>query len=54
MAVKASVGLVLTDDPEALPEEIVRAADAAMYEAKRNGRARVEIADERTVRASLH
>ncbi len=45
--VQASVGVVLTDDPAAQPEAVVRAADAAMYRAKRNGRARVEVTDER-------
>ena len=47
VCVHASVGLVLIDDPASEPEGVVRAADAAMYRAKRNGRARVEIIDER-------
>jgi diguanylate cyclase (GGDEF)-like protein len=47
VVVQASVGVVLTDDPSAQPEAVVRAADAAMYRAKRNGRARVEVTDER-------
>ncbi len=46
VSVQASVGVVVTDDPGAQPEEVVRDADAAMYRAKRNGRARVEVIDE--------
>ncbi len=53
VVVQASVGVVLTDDPTAQPEAVVRAADAAMYRAKRNGRARVEVTDERVARAAV-
>ena len=45
--VHASIGLVVTDDPAAEPEGIVSRADGAMYEAKRKGRARVEVVDSR-------
>ncbi|HUC15202.1 MAG TPA: EAL domain-containing protein [Acidimicrobiales bacterium] len=38
LVVTASVGVVVTDDPLAEPEKLVREADAAMYEAKKAGR----------------
>jgi diguanylate cyclase (GGDEF)-like protein len=47
VVVQASIGLVLVDDPGTRPEDIVRDADGAMYRAKRNGRARVEVVDDR-------
>jgi diguanylate cyclase (GGDEF)-like protein/PAS domain S-box-containing protein len=36
--VTASVGVVMTSDPYTIPENIVRDADAAMYQAKERGR----------------
>ena len=47
VVVQASIGLVLIDDPETRPEDVVRDADGAMYRAKRNGRARIEVVDDR-------
>jgi diguanylate cyclase len=47
VAVQASIGLLLIDDPQAQPEAVVREADAAMYRAKRNGRSRIEVVDTR-------
>jgi diguanylate cyclase (GGDEF)-like protein len=40
----ASLGVALTDDRDADPEELLRTADAAMYEVKRRGGADLEIA----------
>ncbi len=45
--VQASVGLVLIDDWQAVPEQVIAEADAAMYRAKRKGRARIELSDQR-------
>src|SRR5215213_5012420 len=42
----ASVGITLTDRPDADPEELLRDADAAMYRAKELGKARCEVFDE--------
>jgi diguanylate cyclase (GGDEF)-like protein/PAS domain S-box-containing protein len=42
----ASVGLTLTDDPGADPEDLLRDADAAMYRAKELGKARCEVFDD--------
>jgi diguanylate cyclase (GGDEF)-like protein/PAS domain S-box-containing protein len=42
----ASVGITLTDRPEADPEALLRDADAAMYRAKELGKARVEVFDD--------
>jgi len=47
LVVSASLGLVVTDAPDADAEELVRQADRAMYEAKAKGRARVELVDAR-------
>ncbi len=41
----ASVGVVV-GGPESLPEELLRAADIAMYEAKKGGKARHELFEE--------
>jgi diguanylate cyclase (GGDEF)-like protein/PAS domain S-box-containing protein len=38
LAVHASIGVALTDDPETDPESLLRDADTAMYHAKRAGR----------------
>ena len=43
--VTASVGVVV-GGPESLPEELLRAADIAMYEAKKGGKARHEVFEE--------
>jgi len=48
LVVSASFGLVVTDSPAVDAEELVRQADRAMYEAKRKGRARVELVDARS------
>jgi diguanylate cyclase (GGDEF)-like protein len=42
----ASVGLVTSEVSQASPEEIIRNADVAMYEAKRSGRARTVLFNE--------
>jgi diguanylate cyclase (GGDEF)-like protein len=41
--VGASVGLVLTNEPETTPADMMRQADIALYEAKANGRGRFEV-----------
>ena len=51
--VSVSAGVVIVDDPAtAVPSNLVRDADAAMYRAKAVGRGRVEVFDER-MRARL-
>ncbi len=37
LSVTCSVGFVVASDPHAVPEDLIRAADEAMYEAKANG-----------------
>jgi len=44
--VTASIGIVLATDPEQRPEDLLRDADAAMYQAKERGKARYELFDE--------
>ena len=43
LSVTGSVGIVVTHDPLAEPEQLVRDADAAMYEAKKAGRNRFQV-----------
>ncbi|HEX7095771.1 MAG TPA: sensor domain-containing diguanylate cyclase [Acidimicrobiales bacterium] len=43
--VRASIGVAWGTDPEATPESLIRAADAAMYESKRRGKGRPVLAD---------
>jgi len=43
--VTASIGIALTDDPWLHPDELIRRADLAMYEAKRLGRDRYALFD---------
>ena len=45
MYLTASIGVAVTSDPEADPMSLVRDADAAMYEAKAQGRARCVVFD---------
>ena len=45
LLVTASVGLMVSDDPDADSEELLRAADVAMYEAKASGRNRLRVYD---------
>jgi diguanylate cyclase (GGDEF)-like protein/PAS domain S-box-containing protein len=40
LSVTCSVGFIVTSDPHAEPEELIRGADEAMYEAKASGRDR--------------
>lgn len=44
--VTASIGIVLATDPGQRPEDLLRDADAAMYQAKERGKARYELFDE--------
>jgi diguanylate cyclase (GGDEF)-like protein/PAS domain S-box-containing protein len=45
--VRPSIGIAFTADPQAVSEELLRRADLAMFAAKRNGRGRYELFDER-------
>ena len=45
LAVTASIGVVVTDDPQASAVEMLRDADIAMYRAKERGRDRIELFD---------
>ena len=44
--ITVSIGIAYTDRRETTPEQILQAADAAMYQAKRAGRNRVEFAED--------
>jgi diguanylate cyclase (GGDEF)-like protein len=43
IAITVSTGIATSNDPRRDPQDLVGDADAAMYRAKRNGRARYEI-----------
>jgi diguanylate cyclase (GGDEF)-like protein/PAS domain S-box-containing protein len=45
LSVTCSVGFIVTSDPHADPEELIRGADEAMYEAKASGRDRYRVFD---------
>ncbi|WP_160158509.1 EAL domain-containing protein [Cellulomonas sp. SLBN-39] len=45
ISVTASVGLAFPEEADVRAEDLLRDADAAMYQAKRNGRHRYEVAD---------
>ena len=47
LRVNASIGLVVTDAPGMSADALIEQADAAMYEAKRQGEGRFELIDER-------
>jgi diguanylate cyclase (GGDEF)-like protein/PAS domain S-box-containing protein len=43
VAVTASIGIALSSPERSTPDDLIRAADTAMYEAKRRGRSRYEL-----------
>jgi diguanylate cyclase (GGDEF)-like protein/PAS domain S-box-containing protein len=45
LTVSASVGAAIADGPDADPEQLLRDADAAMFQARRGGRGRIRIFD---------
>ncbi|TRL41527.1 GGDEF domain-containing protein [Rhizobium straminoryzae] len=45
VAIGASLGVAVTDDPTDTPQRLVAAADQALYEAKRKGRGSVEFSE---------
>ena len=45
LSVTCSVGIIVTEDPHTDPEELIRGADEAMYEAKASGRNRLRVYD---------
>ena len=45
LSVTCSVGIVVTSDPRAEPDQLIRDADVAMYEAKKAGRNRYQVYD---------
>jgi len=47
MAAQASIGVAVTSDPATPPLDLLRRADAAMYQAKERGRNRFEVFDDR-------
>jgi diguanylate cyclase (GGDEF)-like protein len=47
LVIHASIGMVITDSTGRDPGQLIREADAAMYEAKRKGRDRLELVDAR-------
>ncbi len=47
VGISVSIGVALTAEPGRDPEELIQDADAAMYRAKRQGRARYEVFDAR-------
>jgi diguanylate cyclase (GGDEF)-like protein len=49
-----STGIAYTDDPGAPPDDLIRDADAAMYQAKGRGRARAVMFDHRMREAAVH
>ena len=49
-----STGIAYTEDPEAIPEDLIRDADAAMYQAKGGGRARAVMFDQAMREAAVH
>jgi diguanylate cyclase (GGDEF)-like protein len=53
IALSASIGVVITDDPTAEPEALLRDADTAMYRAKEQGPGRFEHFDEGLRRRSM-
>ena len=50
----ASIGITVADDSRRKPEDFLRDADTAMYQAKETGKARYEIFDSRMHTQSMH
>jgi diguanylate cyclase (GGDEF)-like protein len=45
LAITVSIGVAEPEEPGVEPDDVIRAADQALYEAKRTGRNRICVAD---------
>ncbi len=52
--IDASIGLIFETDPDIGAEELLRRADVAMYEGKRNGKGEVQLFDEKFQHIARH